>query len=303
MDYSLLTSLCYNIHMKTLRECIQEAGEKKVAIGHFNISNLEALWGIFNAAKNLKLPVIIGTSEGERDFVGVKQAVALVKSLREEFDYPIFLNADHTYSFDRVKEAIDAGYDAVIFDGAKISFEENVVLTKQCVDYARSVNPEIVVEGELGYIGQSSKILSEIPAEVHLNKEALTTPEQARSFVAETGVDLFAPAVGNVHGMLVGGIDPALDIGRIEEISKAVGVPLVLHGGSGNSSEDFTKAITSGVSIVHINTEIRLAYRDGVKKSLQENPDEVAPYKFLKGGVQAVQKVVDAKLKLFNNLS
>jgi len=103
------------------------------------------------------VPVIIGVSEGERDFVGVKQAVALVKSLREEYNYPIFLNADHTYSVERIKEVVDAGYDAVIFDGTKLSFEENIAETKKAVEYARSVNPEIIVEGEIGYIGSSSK--------------------------------------------------------------------------------------------------------------------------------------------------
>src|SRR3990167_1303208 len=123
--------------MKTLRECVQEAGEKKVAIGHFNISNTEGLWGVFRAAQSLGVPIIIGVSEGERDFIGVRQVAALVQSLREEFNYPIFLNADHTYSFDRVKEAIDAGFDSVIFDGAKLSFEENVKIAKQCVEYAR----------------------------------------------------------------------------------------------------------------------------------------------------------------------
>src|SRR3989344_2179273 len=143
--------------MKTLRECVQEAGEKKVAIGHFNISNTEGLWGAFRAAQGLGVPVIIGVSEGERDFIGVRQAVALVKSLRDEYDYPIFINADHTYSFEKVKETVDAGFDSVIFDGAKLSFEENVKITKQCVEYARSVNPEIIVEGELGFIGTSSK--------------------------------------------------------------------------------------------------------------------------------------------------
>ncbi len=117
----------------SLRDCIKQAEEKKIAIGHFNISNLEALWAIFNAARALDLPVIIGLSEGERDFVGVRQAVALVKSFKEEFNYPIFLNADHTYSFERVKEVIDVGYDAVIFDGGKLPFEENVAATKKCV--------------------------------------------------------------------------------------------------------------------------------------------------------------------------
>src|SRR3989338_3336778 len=92
--------------MKTLRECIKEAQQKGVAIGHFNISNLEGLWAVFNAGRELGVPVIIGVSEGERSFVGVKQAVALVRSLREEFDYPVFLNADHTYSFEKVKEAV-----------------------------------------------------------------------------------------------------------------------------------------------------------------------------------------------------
>ena len=259
--------------MKTLRECVLEASDNGVAIGHFNISNLEALWGIFNAARKLGVPVIIGTSEGERDFIGTRQAVALVKSLREGFDYPIFINADHTYSFDRVKEAIDLGYDAAIFDGAEMSFEENIKITKRCVDYARKTNPEIIVEAELGFIGKSSKILDEIPSGVKITEEFLTKAEEAKDFAQKTSVDLLAPAVGNIHGMLKRGKDPALNIERIREIRKSAGVPLVLHGGSGNSAEDFTDAISAGVSIVHISTEIRVAYRKGLQLALQENPD------------------------------
>ncbi len=285
----------------SLRDCIKQAEEKKIAIGHFNISNLEALWAIFNAARALDLPVIIGLSEGERDFVGVRQAVALVKSFKEEFNYPIFLNADHTYSFERVKEVIDAGYDAVIFDGAKLSFEENIAIAKQCVDYARSVNPEIIIEAELGYIGQSSKILDAIPEGVG-TPESLTTPEQAKEYVERTGIDLLAPAVGNIHGMLAVGHDPKLDIARIKSVREAAQVPLVLHGGSGTSDEDFRKAIEAGISIVHINTEIRVAFRDAVKKSLQDDPDEVAPYRIMKGSVIEIQRVVTERLKLFSNL-
>src|SRR3989338_2464614 len=132
--------------VKSLRETVAEAREKGVAVGHFNISNTEGLWAVFKAAQSLNVPVIIGVSEGERDFVGVRQAAALVKSLREEFDYPVYLNADHTYSFERVKEAIDAGFDSVIFDGAKLSFEENVKITKQCVEYARACGTDVLVE-------------------------------------------------------------------------------------------------------------------------------------------------------------
>ena len=287
----------------TLRECIADAEKNKVAIGHFNISNTEGLWGVFRAAKNLNVPVIIGVSEGERDFLGIRQSVALVRSLREQFKYPIFINADHTYSYDRVKEAIDAGFDAVIFDGAKLSLEENILTARKCVEYARSINSEIIVEGEIGYIGTSSKILDAIPEGVGIiGSGSLTKPEDAKNFVLETGVDLLAPSVGTFHGVLRTGVKPALDIERVGLVRKAAGVPLVLHGGSGNSKEDFTHAIEAGVSIVHINTEIRIAYRKGLELGLQQNPDEVAPYKFLKGSVASIEKVVDEKLKIFNRL-
>ncbi len=293
--------MCYNGRaMKTLRQCVSDARAKKIAIGHFNISNLEGFWAVFNAARELNVPVIIGVSEGERNFVGVRQASVLVRSLREEFSFPVFLNADHTYSFDKVKEAVDAGFDAVIFDGTELPFEENVKVTKQCVEYARSVNPEIILEGELGFIGKSSKILHGIPAGVKISEEFLTKPDMAEKFVEATGVDLIAPAVGNIHGMLAGGVDPALDLKRIGEISTAVSIPLVLHGGSGNSAEDFLGAISNGVSIVHINTELRVAYRKALVLSLQENPDEIAPYKYLKEPRLAMQKVALEKLKIFN---
>ena len=288
--------------MKTLKQYILEAEKKGIAIGHFNISNLETLKGIFETAKKLDVPVIIGTAEGERNFIGTKTSVALIKSLRAEYDYPIFLNADHTYSFDKVKEAVDAGYDAVIFDATNLSFEDNIKITKQCVDYARSVNPDIVVEAELGFIGSSSKVLDGIPEGVKLTEEFLTKAEEAKKFVLETGIDMLAPAIGNIHGILKGGKDPALNIKRIKEIKEAVGIPLVLHGASGNSAEDVKDAIKAGMSVVHINTEIRVAFRQDLVKSLQENPDEVAPYKYMKDAVLAVEKVVEEKLKLFSNL-
>jgi fructose-bisphosphate aldolase class II len=288
--------------MKSLKEHILEAEKEGRAIGHFNISNLEGLWGIFRAAQALKLPVIIGLSEGERDFVGVRQAAALVKSIREEYQYPIFLNADHTYSFERVKEAVDAGYDAVIFDGAKLPLDENIKKTKECVDYAKSVNPNILVEAEIGYIGTSSKVFDTLPEGVLMDREHLTHPEDAARFVKETGVDLLAPAVGNVHGMFRGGVDPALDIELVKMVREAAGVPLVLHGGSGTTDSDFRKAIEAGMPVVHINTEIRVAFRDGVKLSLQENPDEVAPYKIMGKSVKEISKVVDRRLRLFNKI-
>ena len=288
--------------MQSLREALTDAKARKAAVGHFNISTIDQFWGIFHAARNLGLPVIIGVSEGERDFIGLKQAVALVKSVRESENYPIFINADHTYSFDRVREAVDAACDSVIFDGAKLSYEENLKITKECVAYARKQNPEIVVEGELGYIGASSKVFDSLPEGAALAESDFTTVEQAEAFVKETGVDLFSPAVGSVHGMLRRGNDPDLDIERIREIASAVSIPLVLHGASGLREENVREAIGAGISIVHINTEIRVAWRDALKLALQEEIDEVAPYKLLKPSVLAVSKVVEQKLRLFNSL-
>ena len=129
----------------------------------------------------------------------------------------------------------------------------------------------------------------------------MTTPEDAKAFVEATGVDMLAPSVGNIHGMVKGG-NPRLHPERVKAIRDACGVPLVLHGGSGTMNEDFLECIKNGVDIVHINTEIRVAYRDGIKQSLIENPDEVAPYKFLKPGMLAVQKVVEERMKLFANI-
>lgn len=282
--------------MKTLREYIKEAGEKGTAVGHFNISDSEGFKAVVESAKELGVPVIIGVSEGERNFIGVEEVAAMVKAERAK-GQPVFLNADHTYSVEKVKQVVDAGFDAAIIDGAAKSFEENVQMTKETVLYAHSVNPEMIIEGELGFIGQSSKVLDKIPDGVSVETE--TKPEDAVRFVEETGVDMFAPSVGNIHGMVKTG-QPKLNIELIKKIHDAVKVPLVLHGGSGNSSEEVSEAISSGISVVHINTEIRLAYKKGIEEGIKS--EEVAPYKFLAEGVEEMKKVIKEKLKLYNNI-
>lgn len=283
-----------------LRECIQLADEKKVAIGHFNISSLETLHAIYSAARELNVPVIIGVSEGEEAFVGREEVAALVGAIRERDNYPIFLNADHHGSLESVKAAIDAGFDSVIIDGAKLSFEENVKITRECVEYAKKVNKEkgsdILVEAELGYIGSGSNIKDSIPEGAGIK----TKPEEALRFVKETGIDILAPSVGSIHGLIKSG-KPHIDQELVGEIRKAAGVPLVLHGGSGLRDEDFSNAIQAGISIVHINTEIRVGYVEGLKESLEKNPDEVVPYKVLQPAFNEVKRIVAERLKLFNN--
>lgn len=285
--------------MKSLREYIHEAKREKKAVGHFNFSNIEGLWAIVHAAQAVGVPVIAGVSEGEQDSVGLHEAAALIKSIKANLNIPIFLNADHHYSVQSVKDAIDAGFDSVIFDGAKLSMEENITQAKECVAYARASGRDVIVEVELGYIGQSSKVLDGVPEGVSL--DMLTTPEDAKHLIAETGADMLAPAVGNIHGMFKGGVDPRLDITRIKEISEATGVPLVLHGGSGND-EDFDAAIENGMCVVHVNTELRKAYTDGLKEYMKEHPEDVAPYKYGEAGKLAMQKVAEEKLRAFSRM-
>ena len=277
--------------MKTLLDYIKEAEEKKIAIGHFNISDSEGFRAVVEAAKSLNVPVIIGVSEGERDFIGLQEIVALVQTAREN-SLPVFINADHTYSVEKAKVAIDAGVDSVIIDGANKSFEENVTMAKEVVEYAKGKN--ILVEAELGFIGQSSKVLDRIPEGV-----TETNPEDAKSFIEQTGIDLFAPAVGNVHGMVKSG-EPKLNIELIKRIREVAGIPLVLHGASGNSADEIREAIDAGISIIHINTELRIAYKEGIEEGLRSG--EIAPYKFLALGVEEMKKVVIEKLKLFNKI-
>ena len=286
--------------MKTLKEVMQDALAHKVAVGHFNISDSNQLNGIAAAARELSVPVIIGVSEGEAEFAGLKKAIAMVRAAGEEFGIDIFINADHAHSVEGCKRAIDAGFDSVIFDGSKLPLTKNIASMKEVVEYANGSGREVITEGEVGYIGTSSKMLDDIPDDVVAS--ALPTPDDVVSYIRETGVTAVAPAVGNLHGMLKGRSNPSLNIELIQNMRAATDAGMVLHGGSGLTDHDFRAAIAAGMNVIHINTEIRVAYRKGIEEALAANPDEVAPYRYLNGGCDALQAVVQERLRLFNNL-
>lgn len=267
------------------------------AIGHFNFSTADQLKAFVEAASELKSPIMVGTSEGEADFIGREQAVALVKSYQQE-GYPVFLNADHHKSWETAKAAVDAGYDTVLIDASKLAFEENIALTKKVVDYARSVNPEIMVEGELGYLRGSS----EVQGKIEISSADFTKPEKARDFVARTGVDRLAIVFGNIHG-IVTEQEEHLDTDTLRKIREFVpDLPLVLHGASGLSAEEIKTAIQSGIANVHINTELRVAYHDTLHEELEAEPKETTPYKFLKPSYEAMKKMIKEKLELFGSI-
>ena len=186
----------------------------------------------------------------------------------------------------------------MIFDGAGLPLEENIRETKRVVEYVRIVNPRVIVEGELGYIGTASQVLKKIPKGVQK-----TTVKDVVEFAGSTGVDCFAPAVGNVHGMLKSGNEPQLDILPIKKIKAALRqaqgkqIPLVLHGASGNSDTDIRAAIKAGISVIHINTELRRAWREKLEESLKAMPDEVAPYKLLVAGEKIIYDFIKDKIE------
>ncbi len=281
-----------------LQGFLKKAQKEKWALGQFNFSTLSQLKGIIQAAQKLKSPLILGTSEGESKFLGLEQTVALRDAFRKQTQLPYFLNLDHGKSVDFVKKACKIGYDAVHFDGSQLSLEENIKKAKQVVEYAK--NFEVLVEGEVGILGtESSKIYK---SKFEIKEENLTDPTQAERFIRETGVDSLAPSIGTFHGLSKKEKNPHIQLDRLKEIKERTADKfLVLHGGSGTPRGDIEKAVKMGVVKVNINTELRLAFTDTLRKVLKKNPDKITPYKYLPEVVSKVQKVVENKIKLFGS--
>ena len=296
----------------TLRAILQRATKENWAAGHFNASESDQMRAICEAAKEVGAPAIIGTSEGEAKHLGYFEAVALRDAFRKELGIPVFLNSDHHKSVEAAKRAIDAGYDSIHIDLSALTFEENVKGTREVVEYCEvqrlNANNNILVfsripeyysvEGELGYLRGDSKIQKE---KIEVRPEDYTNSEQAADFVAKTGVDRLAIAVGNIHGISLD--EPNLDIDRIKKIREAVPehVALVLHAGSGIPDDQIKAAIAAGIANIHINTDIRVAYTEALRKELSEKPDETTPYKFDSAARGTLKNLIVEKLRLFGS--
>lgn len=283
-----------------LNDWLKKAINEHWATGHFNASDSDQFRAIAEAAKEVRSIAIIGTSEGEAKHLGYLEAVALRDALRKELGIPFFLNADHHKSVKSAQDAMQIGYDSVHIDLSHLSFEENIAGTVEIVDKARGLSianhRKIDVEGELGYLRGDSKVQKE---KIEIKPEDYTNPIEAAEFVERTEVDRLAIVVGNIHGISLD--EPALDIERIRAIRAAVpeNVALVLHAGSGIPDEQIRAAIGAGIANIHINTDIRVAYTDALKKELAAHPEETMPYKFDAAARDAVKELVKQKLQLF----
>lgn len=281
-----------------LKDILARATREHWAVPHFNVPNLEMLKAIVEACAEKRSPVMIGTSESEREFIGLEQAVVLVKSYRDEYQMPFYLNADHTKSVEKAKAAVDAGYDSIHIDLSKEPLEDNLRKTKEVVEYARAKNEAISVEGEIGYLmTDSSKVYK---SAIEVPPESLANPDDAARFVHETGANRLAPAVGSIHGIALN--EPHLDIPRIARIRELLpDTVFVLHGGSGVPHDQITQAIAAGISNIHISTDLRVAFVDTLRKELEEEKDEYALYKIMAPEIAEVKKVVLSHIDLFGS--
>ena len=262
-----------------LKEVVYSLKEEQ-AILHYNVASFEQIKAGILAVKETKIPLIFGVSEGERNYLGEELIKEIIDFYKK--DLPIFLNADHSKSFETAKRAIDLNYDTVLFDGSEYSFEENIKITKELINYRAGKN--VLIEGEIGYLPGKS----EIQKEVEVKEEYLTKPEEALKFVEETKVDFLAVSIGNLHGITEK--EPVLDFDRGKKIFELVKIPLVLHGGSGISLENLKRAVRVGFKIIHLNTEFRKIWKEKLQEELKK--ESVVPYKILEPVIEELKKKI-----------
>ena len=252
----------------TSKKMLKDAREGGYAVAAFNIENMEMVKAIVAGAEELNAPVILQVSQSTSKYGSLETYVALVAVEAAKTSIPVALHLDHGTSFEIAEAAINAGFTAVMIDGSKLSYEENLDLTKRVVDLAKTKG--VVGEGELGKVGGKE-------GDVITDEDTNTDPAQAKEFVEKTGVDSLAVAIGTSHGFYVG--TPVLDKERVAQLKEATEAPLVMHGASGLSEEDVRDCASRGIAKVNFATELRVAYTDAMRKLLSENPEIYDPKK------------------------
>ena len=273
-----------------MKEMLERAKNEKYSVGLFNAVNVEMARAVIETAEELHAPVIVGTAEVLLPAMGLKRVADYLIPMAKEANVPVCVHFDHGLSFDKCMEAIDLGFSSIMYDCSTLSYEENVAAVAKMVNLCHAKG--ITVEGELGHVGDNAG-----SGKLEKPSDYFTDPSVALDYVTRTGVDALAIAVGNAHGDYA--FPPALDFDRIETIAKLVGAPLVLHGGSGLSDDDFKKAASLGICKVNIFTDIDKAGKAGIEKGLAEGATSMMgliPYE-----IAAMKKVVAEKIRLFGS--
>jgi fructose-bisphosphate aldolase, class II len=277
----------------SMTDMLNKAKDEGYAVGQFNINNLEFFQAILQAAEEEKSPVILGVSEGAARYVGgFKTVVKITEGLIEDYkiSVPVAIHLDHGSSYDKCKEAIDAGFTSVMIDASHHPFEENIAETAKVVEYAHSKG--VSVEAELGTVGgQEDDVVAE--------GVIYADPQECKVLVERTGIDCLAPALGSVHGPYKG--EPNLGYKEMEEIANLTNMPLVLHGGTGIPTKDIQKAISFGTAKINVNTENQIASAKTVREVLAAKPDEYDPRKYMGPARDAIKATVIGKMREFGS--
>lgn len=272
------------------KDILLMAKKNNYAIPQFNINNLEWTKSILEAMNEAQKPVILGASESAINYMGgYKTVFSLVNALISDLKIkiPVCIHLDHGTSIDSCKKAIDAGFTSVMIDASKYPLEENIRITKEVVEYAKTRN--VTVEAEVGHIGGTEDNITSSNLNARL--------EDCIELVEKTGVDSLAPALGSVHGLYQG--EPNLDFDTMQQLNEILEVPLVLHGGTGIPEKQIKKAIECGISKININTEIQVSWYNDVKRFIEENPHIYDPRKVINSGQAAIKKQVHEKIEMF----
>ncbi|MFA1643039.1 class II fructose-bisphosphate aldolase [Chryseomicrobium aureum] len=279
--------------LESMKDMLEKGKREGYAVGQFNINNLEYTQAILQAAEEEKSPVILGVSEGAARYMGgFNTVVHMVKGLMKDFGttVPVAIHLDHGSSFEKCKEAIDAGFTSVMIDASHHPFEENVETTSKVVEYAHANG--VSVEAELGTVGgQEDDIVAD--------GVIYADPKECEELVKRTNIDFLAPALGSVHGPYKG--EPNLGFAEMEEISKLADLPLVLHGGTGIPTKDIKRAISLGTAKINVNTENQIAGTKAVRDFLNADAEQYDPRKYLTPMRDAIKETVKGKMREFGS--
>ena len=281
------------------RALFKRTRDEHFAVGAFNVDNQETLRAIAAAAVAQKSPVLIEVSQGEVDAMGLANIRCMVDNYVEELGIEMYINLDHSPSLEAAKAGIDAGFEFIHIDVSKdTTVEENIAITRQVVEYAKTTGA--LVEAEMEYFSGSSNVHTEDISEQEI-KSHFTKPEEAKKFVEATGIDTFAASIGNLHGLYP--TPKHLDIELLKQIRATLDCFISLHGGSGTPDDMFRDAVAAGVSKVNLNSEMRKAFRAGLERELAVNPTEYAVVKLMPSVIADVQRIVENRMQIFGSAS
>ena len=272
----------------TSKEMLLTAQKKGYAVGAFNVENMEMVMAVLAAAEETGSPVIMQTTPGTLKYAGLDYYLANVRAAAERTKIPVVMHLDHGNSFELAMQAFHTGYTSIMIDGSKLPFEENIALTKRVTDACHPGN--IPVEAELGRVGGKEDDLE------NGDENPYTDPDEAKEFVEKADPDFLAVGVGTSHGVYKG--VPKVNVEVLSAIRNVVDIPLVLHGTSGVPDEQVKDCVSRGICKVNYATDLRIAYTNGVRDFLKENPEAFDPKKYGVVGMEREKEYVMQKMEV-----